>query len=355
MSSIEGDSTESDLESDEYETDEVETSGVDDSTSVETPGDDSDLKSKPKDGGAYRAPEFEYDDVLFNPGHRACAGCGPALAMRFITEVTGENTIVSMATGCMEVVSSPFPESAWDIGWIHNVFANAAGVASGIEAAYRAFDEKGYEEFTDHDDVNFVAIGGDGATFDIGIRSLSGMMERGHDVLYIAYDNEAYMNTGIQRSSATPLGASTSTSPAGSESYGNDTTKKNMPAIAADHGCSYVATASIAYPLDLKTKIERALEHDGAKYIQISAPCMLGWQFPTEKTIEVSRLSVETGMQPLYEMVHGELTDVYTIHDRKPVREYLEMQGRFKHLDDEMMAEIQAFIDEQAEELGLDG
>ncbi|MFB6267880.1 MAG: thiamine pyrophosphate-dependent enzyme, partial [Halodesulfurarchaeum sp.] len=141
-------------------------------------------------------PEYEidHDDDLFNAGHRACAGCGPALAMKFITEAAGEDTIISQATGCMEVVSSPYPETAWDVPWIHNIFENAASIAGGVEAAYRAFDAKGYDEFPDHDDVNFIAIGGDGATFDIGFRALSGMMDRGHDVLYIAYDNEAYMN-----------------------------------------------------------------------------------------------------------------------------------------------------------------
>ncbi|MGM0398995.1 MAG: pyruvate synthase subunit PorB [Halobacteriota archaeon] len=305
-------------------------------------------------------PEISHDDDLFKPGHRACAGCGPALAMRFITEATGENTIISQSTGCMEVVSSPYPESSWDVSWIHDVFANAPGVASGVEAAYRAFDNKeGFEEYEDHDDVNFVVIGGDGATFDIGMRSLSGMMERGHDILYIAYDNEAYMNTGIQRSSSTPLGASTTTSPAGEESFGNDTNKKNMPAIAADHGCSYVATASIAYPTDFKKKIEKALEHDGPKYIQVSSPCMLGWQFDSAETVSIAKLAVQTGMHPLFEIENGEVTDVMSLSNRKPVEEYLEKQGRYKHLfakddGDEVIEEIQAYIDEQAEELGLD-
>jgi pyruvate ferredoxin oxidoreductase beta subunit len=185
------------------------------------------------------------------------------------------------------------------------------------------------------------------------------MMERGHDILYIAYDNEAYMNTGIQRSSSTPMGAATTTSPAGEESFGNDTNKKNMPAIAADHGCEYVATASVAYPTDFKKKIEKALEHDGPKYIQVSAPCMLGWEFDSAETVDVAKLAVQTGMQPLFEMEHGELTDVMSLSDRKPVEEYLEKQGRFSHLfskegGDEVIEEIQAYVDEQADELGLD-
>lgn len=311
------------------------------------------------DGETPRESARSHDDDLFNPGHRACAGCGPALGMRYITEATGENTIIAMATGCMEVVSSPFPESAWDVSWIHDVFANAAGVASGIEAAYRAFDEKGDTEYMAHDDVNFVVVAGDGATFDIGIRSLSGMMDRGHDVLYIAYDNEAYMNTGIQRSSATPFGAGTTTSPPGDESYGNDTRKKNMPAIAADHGCSYVATASIAYPMDFKQKIARALELDGPKYIQVSAPCMLGWGFAPERTVEVARLAVKTGMLPLIELVDGDLTEVFTVNGREPVEEYLKCQDRFDHLFDgeggaEVLETIQTFVDERANELWID-
>ncbi|MFB6114262.1 MAG: thiamine pyrophosphate-dependent enzyme [Halodesulfurarchaeum sp.] len=303
--------------------------------------------------------EISHDDDLFNPGHRACAGCGPALAMKFITEATGEDTIIAHATGCMEVVSSPWPESAWGVSWIHNIFENAASVAGGVEAAYRAFDNKDIEGYMDHDDVNFVAIGGDGATFDIGIRALSGMFDRGHDVLYIAYDNEAYMNTGIQRSSATPPGAATTTSPAGEESFGEDRPKKDMPAIARDHGVPYVATASIAKPTDFKNKIQKALEIDGPKYIQVHSPCMLGWNFDPKDTVNVANLAIDTGVQPLFEYVDGELEDVLQISDRTPVEEYLKAQGRFKHLQkkeggEDVMQEIQEFVDERAEDMGLD-
>lgn len=335
-------------------------SGETAATDTEDASSDSNIEVSETDDRTTSSNEITHEDTLFKPGHRACAGCGPALAMRYITEATGKNTIISMATGCMEVISSPFPESSWGVSWVHDVFANAAGVASGIEAAYRAFDRKHDDGYTDHDDVNFVVIAGDGATFDIGIRSLSGMMERGHDILYICYDNEAYMNTGIQRSSATPMGAATTTSPPGEESLGNDTLKKNMPAIAADHGCSYVATASIAYPMDFKEKIESALEYDGPKYIQVSAPCMLGWEFDPEKTIEVSRLGVHTGMHPLFEIVEGELENVMSLPDRKPVDIYLEAQGRFDHLFEQsdgrtVIEELQAFIDKRATELGFDG
>ena len=304
-------------------------------------------------------PEISHEDDLFTPGHRACAGCAPALAMRHLTEATGEDTILSMSTGCMEVISSPFPESSWQVSWIHDVFANTPGVASGIEAAYRAFDNKGFDEYMDHEDVNFVVAAGDGATFDIGIRSLSGMMDRGHDILYVCYDNEAYMNTGIQRSSATPLGASTTTSPPGTESLGDDTTKKDMPAIATAHGCSYVATASIGYPQDFREKVKRALDHDGPKYIQVLTPCMLGWEFDPAETITVAQLAVETGLHPLIEVENGELEDVKRIRDRRPVREYLELQGRFEHLfesesGEDIVEELQDFVDARAAELELD-
>jgi pyruvate ferredoxin oxidoreductase beta subunit len=303
--------------------------------------------------------EIDHSEDLFNSGHRACAGCGPALAMKFITEATGENTIIAHATGCMEVISSPWPETAWGVSWIHNIFENAASIAGGVEAAYRAFDNKDMDEYMDHDDVNFVAIGGDGATFDIGMRALSGMFDRNHDVLYIAYDNEAYMNTGIQRSSATPPGADTTTSPAGEESFGEDRPKKDLPAIARDHGVEYVATASIAKPTDFKNKIEKALEHDGAKYIQVHAPCTLGWGFDTDQTVGVAELAINSGVQPLFEYVNGELENVMQIRDRDSVDEYLKAQGRFKHLQkkeggEAVIQEIQDFVDERAEEMGLD-
>ncbi len=302
---------------------------------------------------------IDHEDDLFKPGHRACAGCGPALAMKYITEATGEDTIIAQATGCMEVVSSPFPESSWDVSWIHNIFENAASIAGGVEAAYRAFDNKDVGGYMDHDDVNFVAIGGDGATFDIGFRALSGMWDRGHDVLYIAYDNEAYMNTGIQRSSATPPGASTTTSPAGRESYGEDRPKKDMPAIARAHGLDYVATASIAKPTDFKQKIETALTYDGPKYIQVHAPCMLGWEFDPKDTVRIANLAVDSGIQPLLEFVEGDLENVLQLGDRKPVEAYLEKQGRFGHLFEKaggeaVIEEIQEFVDQRAEDLGID-
>lgn len=303
--------------------------------------------------------KFRHDEDLYNSGHRACPGCGAALACKYVAEATGPSTIMAMPTGCMEVTSTPFPESAWGISWIHNIFENSAAVAAGVETAYKAFQKRGKEGFTDYEDVNFVVLAGDGATFDIGIRSLSGMMERGHNVLYICYDNEAYMNTGIQRSGSTPLGASTTTSPAGEESCGENIHKKDMPKIAAAHGCKYVATASIAYPEDFKRKIKKALEFDGPKYIQVCSPCPRGWRSDASDTVKIGRMAVETAMYPLFEMENGEIKDAKKIKDRKPVEEYLQVQGRFEHLfekeeGEEVIEELQRVADENAERFNLD-
>lgn len=303
--------------------------------------------------------KFRHEEDLFCPGHRACPGCGAAIACKLVTEATGPNTIMAMPTGCMEVTTTPFPESAWGISWIHNVFENAAAIAAGFETAYKAFSKRGKEDYMDYDDVNFVAMGGDGATFDIGIRSLSGMLERGHDVLYICYDNEAYMNTGIQRSGSTPLGASTTTSPSGKVSFGEDVHKKDMPRIVAAHGVEYVATANIAYPNDFQDKIEKALEIEGPKYIQVFAPCPRGWRNEARDVVKIGRLGVETALHPIYEMENGEVTEVQKIKERKPVEEYLKLQGRFKHLfkmegGEEIIQEIQRVADRNAEIFGLD-
>lgn len=302
--------------------------------------------------------DFKHEEDLYCPGHRACPGCGAALACKFVTEATGPNTIMAMPTGCMEVTSTPYPESSWGISWIHNVFENAAAVASGVETAYKSFKKRGKEGYMDYDDVNFVVLAGDGATFDIGIRSLSGMMERGHDVLYICYDNEAYMNTGIQRSGSTPLGASTTTSPAGKESHGEDIRKKDMPRIAAAHGLEFVATANIGFPEDFKGKIEKALDIHGPKYLQVFAPCPRGWRNDARKVIEIARLAVKTGVYPVYEMENGEISDVMKIKEQKPVKEYLKLQGRFQHLfeqegGEEIIQEIQRVADQNVEKLGM--
>ena len=241
-------------------------------------------------------------------------------------------------------MTSPYPETAWEIPWMHVAFENAGAVASGVESALRIQGK---------DDVNVVAFGGDGGTVDIGLQSLSGAMERGHNLTYICYDNEAYMNTGIQRSGATPYGASTTTSPNGSGSFGEDKPKKDMPMIMAAHGNPYVATASIAYPEDFVNKVKKAAEIKGPAYIHLHQPCTTGWGFASEKTIEMGRLAVETGSWILYEVENGEFNITYRPDERKPVKEYLAPQKRFKHLDDEHIEKIQKYVDKSCEELGL--
>jgi pyruvate ferredoxin oxidoreductase beta subunit len=285
---------------------------------------------------------------LFECGHRACGGCGAALAARLVLKGAGENTIVVSSTGCMEVFSTPYPETAWKVPWIHSLFENASAVASGISAALK---KQGRDE-------KILVMAGDGATFDIGMICISGAFERGHDFTYICYDNEAYMNTGIQRSGATPYDASTTTSPAGSCSFGNRMPKKDMPQILAAHGAPYVATASIAYPNDLIQKVGKALNTPGPTYVQVHAPCCTGWGFDSAQTMEIGKLAIDTGLWVNYEMVDGKVTKAKKVM-RKPVEEYLNAQKRFRHLfkpkrQDAEIAAIQAIADRNAEKYGID-
>lgn len=283
-------------------------------------------------------------DEPFAPGHRACIGCGEALAVRQVCKVLGRNVIVANATGCIEIYTSCYPNSSWEFPWIHTLFENAAAVASGIESGLKAMKRKGF--LKNKERIKVVAIAGDGGTADIGMQALSGMLERGHDVLYVCFDNEAYMNTGIQRSSATPYGASTTTSPAGKKSIGQRTWKKNMPAIAAAHGIPYVATANPAYPFDLMAKVNKAKEIEGPAYLHIFSSCPTGWRSKTETSIKDSRTATQTGMFPLFEVENGEwkLNNPKSI--TKPVAEYLKGQGRFRHLTEEDIAQIQKHIEE---------
>ncbi|MDD3932332.1 thiamine pyrophosphate-dependent enzyme [Methanoculleus sp. UBA303] len=293
--------------------------------------------------------EVEQGCELFSAGHRACGGCGPALAARLLLKATGKNVIIASATGCMEVFSTPYPETAWGVPWIHSLFENVAAVASGIEASLK---RQGRSE-------KVVCIGGDGATFDIGVLCISGAFERGHDITYICYDNEAYMNTGIQRSGATPYGASTTTSPPGAcAPGGNPLPKKDMPAILAAHGAPYVATASIAYPNDFVQKVERAINTPGPCYIQVHTPCCTGWGFESGETLAMAKLAIDTGLWVNYEMVDGKVVKAKKVR-RKPVEEYLAKQKRFRHLfkparRDDVIANIQAIADANAERFGID-
>lgn len=284
-------------------------------------------------------------EELLAPGHRACAGCGCVLAMRHVLKALGNNVIVACATGCMEVVTTPYPETSWRVPWIHAAFENAAAVASGVAAALKAMGKNG---------IKAVAIAGDGGTADIGLQALSGTVERGDNVVFICYDNEAYQNTGIQRSGATPFGAWTTTTPIGRVKRGEDRPKKDMPRIIAAHGAPYVATASIAYPLDLIKKLRKAAAIEGPTYVHIHASCVPGWRIDTSKSIEVAKLAVLTGAWVLYEMEDGEFKLTFKPPKRRPVAEYLKLQGRFGHLTDEEIAEIQRMVDEQCRRYGIE-
>jgi pyruvate ferredoxin oxidoreductase beta subunit len=286
-------------------------------------------------------------EELLAPGHRACLGCGEELAVRLVTKALGRDVIIVNATGCTEIVSSPFPETSWEVPWIHTLFENTAAVASGIEAGIKALKAKGKYS----SNVKVVAMAGDGGTADIGFQSLSGAFERGHNFIYICFDNEAYMNTGIQRSSSTPFGAWTTTSPYGKKSIGQSTNKKNMPAIAVAHNIPYVATASPSYPFDLMKKIGKAKSINGPSYIHILSVCPTGWRSASDSAIELGRLAVSTGIFPLYEVENGKYTLNVMPAELKPVEDYLKLQGRFRHLTPEYIDIIQKAAKENFDHL----
>jgi len=291
-----------------------------------------------------------------NSGHRACQGCGEALGARYAIDAamraTDNKLICVNATGCLEVFSTPYPETSWQVPWIHSLFGNAAAVASGVAAAQRALGRE---------DVRVIAQGGDGGTTDIGFGCLSGMFERNDDVLYICYDNEAYMNTGVQRSSATPPAARTATTPAVGPVPGNVFgTGKNVPLIAMAHRIPYVATASVSNLRDLERKVTHAMEIRGARYIHIFVPCPLGWGSASEETILIARLAVECGLFPLFEAHHGKVTARSRIRRQVPVTEYLKRQKRFAHLfgnapDLARIAQLQQMADQNIVDFGLLG
>lgn len=275
---------------------------------------------------------------FFASGHRSCAGCGEALAIRHILKAAGEKTIVVQATGCMEVVSTPYPETAWEVPWVHCAFENTAAVASGVRAALTMKGDT---------TTNVLAMGGDGASFDIGFGSLSGAFERGTKFLYVCTDNEAYMNTGIQRSGATFPFANTTTTPAGKVIPGKSDPKKPLPFILAAHGAKYVATASVMNLFDLKKKVQKALAVDGPTFITVFVPCIPGWKMETSATIEISKKAFETNVYPLYEIENGTVTINQKPEKKAPVMEYLSTQGRFKHITPEIAEKIQKYVDDR--------
>ncbi|MBW3068631.1 pyruvate ferredoxin oxidoreductase [Actinomyces sp. 594] len=292
-------------------------------------------------------------------GHRACQGCGEALGARYVldaataaAEQAGGSLVTVNATGCLEVFSSPYPESAWRLPWLHSLFGNAPAVATGVAAGLRA---KG------RDDIRVVAQGGDGGTVDIGFGCLSGMFERGDDVLYVCYDNEAYMNTGVQRSGATPPAARTATTQAVGDAPGNVFGQgKDVPRIAMAHEIPYVATATVADLHDLERKVTHAMGMHGPRYIHVLVPCPLGWGAKSSHTVRIARLAVESGLFPVFEAEYGEVTGVSPIRRQVPVEDYLVLQRRFAHLfrptrDEQTIGRLQALADRNIRRYGLLG
>ena len=280
-------------------------------------------------------------EEFFAPGHGMCAGCAAPIIVRWVLKLAGPNTIVVNATGCLEVATTAYPRTSWRVPWMHVAFENAAAAASGIEAAAKVKGEK----------LNIIAFGGDGGTADIGFQALSGMVERGHNVLYVLYDNEAYMNTGIQRSGATPWGAWTTTSKVGNANpIGKLEPKKPLARIIAAHNAKYVATANPAFFQDFKKKVQKALSYEGPKFLHVISSCTTGWRHDPSKTIEIMKLATDTGLFPLWEVIDGDLENMritYKPKKFKPIEEYLKPQGRFRHLlkNPEYVKKIQEQID----------
>ena len=261
------------------------------------------------------------------PGHRLCAGCGATIALRQILLAAPKDTVVANATGCVEVSTVIYPYSAWNRPWIHSAFENTAAVASGIESGFKALARRG--EAKEHP---VIAVGGDGGTYDIGFQALSGALERGHRFLYVCYDNEAYMNTGIQRSGGTPLGAWTTTTQVGPCEFGKRQTKKDLMGIVVAHRVPYAATAAISHWRDLMTKVRKALAQDGPTFLHVLAPCTRGWRFDMAKTVKMAKLAVDTRFFPLYEVENGVYRITVPVPSPRPAEEYIKAQGRYTHL-----------------------
>jgi len=288
----------------------------------------------------------------FVPGHRLCAGCGAGIVARLVMLAIDKPVVVGSSTGCLEVASTIFPYSAWNTPFIHSAFENVAATISGVESAYRSLKKQGK---IDVEDVIFVAFGGDGGTYDIGLQSLSGAAERGHKILYVCYNNQAYMNTGIQRSSATPKGAHTTTSPSGTVIPGKIQWQKDLPSIMVAHNIPYIATCIPGRWNDLVTKVAKAINYDGFTFIDVLAPCRLGWPHDPSLTMEISKLAADTCLWPVYEVVEGKYKLTYKPKEKKPVEEWFKLQRRFAHLlkpeNKELLEDIQKEIDKRWETL----
>ena len=295
--------------------------------------------------------ELSKKEELFTGGHRLCTGCGAGIIARQVLLACDKPVVVANATGCLEVATTIFPFTAWKVPWFHSAFENAAATISGIETAYKSLKKKGKIS----EDINFIAFGGDGGTYDIGLQALSGAMERGHRILYICYNNEAYMNTGIQRSSATPKGAHTTTAPSGKKSTGKVQARKDLTAIMVAHNIPYIAQTTLSFQNDLITKVQKALSTDGPTFMNIMQPCRLGWIYPPEETVRLGRLAADTCVWPIYEVENGTYKLNYKPKEKKPVTDWLKSQGRFKHLfapgNEDILKQIQEDVDKNWEKI----
>lgn len=302
-------------------------------------------RSNPTFRTVFDIPKEEY----FAPGHGLCAGCTAGTIVKLLLKVAGPNTVVVNATGCVEVSTTPYPYTSWRVPWLHVAFENAAAAASGVESAIKALQGKGLID--PNKKINVIALAGDGGTYDIGFQALSGMLERGHKVMYVLYDNEAYMNTGIQRSGGTPKYAWTTTAPVGKVWRGKMQQKKPISEIVAAHRIPYVATANPAYFLDMMNKFKRGLEVEGPSFIHVLQPCPTGWRFDPRYGIKIARLATETAMWINWELDHGEFRVTVPVPKRKHVRHYLLAQGRFRHLTEQEIEEIQRYVDQEVERI----
>ena len=301
---------------------------------------------------ALNLKELSAEQDLLAPGHRLCAGCAESIVVRQVLHAVGQPVVVASPTGCLEVATSPYPYTSWRVPWIHSDFENVASTISGVETMCRSLVKQGKIE---DKGIKFVVFAGDGATYDIGLQFLSGALERGHKFLYVCLNNEAYMNTGIQRSSATPLGAWTTTSPVGDAIPGKRENRKDLTAIIVAHNIPYVAQAAPHAWRDLMTKAQKAISADGPSFINVLVPCQRGWRYPQEETISITRLAAETCIWPLYEVINGEWKLNHRPSPKKPITDWLQSQGRFRHLltaeNGHIVDALQEIVDKQWDKL----
>ena len=303
---------------------------------------------------AYNFKEVMNKPERLAPGHRMCAGCGGTITVRTVLRALheGDKAVIGNATGCLEVSTFMYPYTAYEDSYIHNAFENAGATLSGVETAYNVLKKKGKID----DTYKFITFGGDGGTYDIGLQSLSGAMERGHDMVYVCYDNGAYMNTGIQRSSATPMYADTTTTPVGSQSNGKMQNRKDLAQVMAAHDIPYVGQSTLLGNMrDLYEKAEKAIYTPGAAFLNVMSPCPRGWRYPTEKIMDICKLAVETCYWPLFEVIKGKWILSYSPKKKLPIEDFLRTQGRFKHLfkpeNEHLLVQYQQEVDRRWEDL----